>query len=417
MSPQRACLPFVAAVVLAAPLAAAPATAITEQKLEVTEPVRLSGFGFSVALHKTLAVVGAPYAYSAPDVPRGGEIWSGAAYVFRKRGGAWTEVARLFPSDAEQYDFAAFGRSVATDGATVVVGAPSLANGAGAAYVFEEVNGEWAEVAKLTGKTEEGDVFGWAVAVESDTIAVGAPWADDVGDVYLFTRGTGVAVSDGWKAAGTLKQKGGKSGDSAYLSFGRSIDISGDRLAVGAPGHDPDGMHSDAGAVFVFARKGEEWRQEAMLSASDELRWLYFGEDVAIDRRTLVIGSRGDWDEAGAAYVYERKPGGWEEQVKLIAQQALPGDWAGADAVDLHGRRIVIGARFDGESAGRAGAMYLFQKMGRNWVEKERLLPPDGRADHLFGGAVAVFKRSLLAGASGGDTGGHAGVGAAYAYQ
>jgi FG-GAP repeat len=406
------CLPLAA---VAAPATAAPASAITEQKLQVPDPTKLDDFGAAVAIHKSLAVVGSPGGYSGPDLKNGGEFWSGGVYLFRRRRGQWIEEALLGPSDASNQDSAAFGHSVATDGKTIVVGATALDNG-GAAYVFEKVSGDWKEVQKLTGPTQKDDNFGWAVAVEGDTIAVGAR-SQGAGKVYVFTRDADPSAGGGWQRTDTLEGEGGKGGASSTLGFGRSLDISGGRLAVGAPGHDPSDESTDAGAVFVFVRQEEGWEQEAMLRASDELRWLYFGERVAIDRRNLVIGSRGDWDETGAAYVFERTPSGWVEAVKLIASQAVAGDWAGADAVAIHGRRILLGAKLDGEAGGRSGAMYLFKKMGRNWIEAERLLPPDGRPDHQFGGAVAVFRKTLLVGAYRGDTGGQIGVGAAYVFE
>jgi len=418
MRTYRACfaaLTCLSLAAVAAPVSAAPASAITEQKLEVADPSRLADFGCAVALYKSLAVVGARSGYSGPDAQLGGEIWSGAIYLFRKRKEGWVEEARLAPADGSNQDPSSFGRSVATDGKTIVAGASSLDNG-GAAYVFEKVAGEWTEVAKLTGPTHKDDNFGWAVAVEGDTIAVGAP-RQRGGRVYLFTKGGDPDVQGGWERTGRLRGKGGKSGGGKILSFGESLDLSQDRLAVGAPGHDDGEGLSDAGAAFVFVRQEDKWKQEAMLKASDQLRWLYLGGDVALDRRTLVVGSRGDWDETGAAYVFLRKPGGWEEIVKLIADEAVAGDWAGADAVDVHRRRIVIGARLDAEAGAHSGAMYLFKKMGQNWVQAERLMPPDGRADHQFGGAVAVFKKTLLAGAYRGDTGDQTGVGAGYVFE
>jgi FG-GAP repeat len=422
MNLRRACrltLPSLVALPLAAPLAAAPASAITEQKLEVLDPERLSTFGGAVAVYKNLAVVGAPNAYSGPDTVGGGENWSGAVYVFRKRLGGWVEDGRLAPADGSPQDPAYFGGAVATDGKTIVVGGRALDNG-GAAYVFERVGGAWTQVARLTAATKEGDGFGWAVAVDGDTIAVGAPYAgpgDGSGEVYLFTRRAGPEAGSGWERAGKLERQGGNGGESSYLTFGRSLDISGDHIVVGAPGHDGGHEDSDTGTALVFSRQAGGWIQEAMLLASDGLRFLYFGEDVAIDKKTIVVGSRGDWDEAGAAYVFEETGAGWVERIKLIANEATAGDWAGADAVAVHKRRIVLGAPLDGEAGDRAGAIYLFRKMGPNWVETDRLLPPDGRAGHQFGGAVAVFKKSILVGAENGDSGDQVGVGAAYAFE
>jgi hypothetical protein len=62
---------------------------------------------------------------------------SGAAYVFRYDGTAWVEEAKLTALDAADHDL--FGRWVAVDGNTVVVGAYGAddnGSDSGAAYVF-----------------------------------------------------------------------------------------------------------------------------------------------------------------------------------------------------------------------------------------------------------------------------------------
>ena len=117
---------------------------VATQKLGASDGASGAAFGVSVDLNGDLAVVGASlYASVGPE--------AGAAYVFEKSGGAWIEVAQLLPSDAEAFD--RFGESVAISGERIVVGmhvADAAPPEAGAAYVFERAGGVWSETAKLT---------------------------------------------------------------------------------------------------------------------------------------------------------------------------------------------------------------------------------------------------------------------------
>ncbi|MEE9278440.1 MAG: FG-GAP repeat protein, partial [Dehalococcoidia bacterium] len=91
---------------------------------------------------------------------------------------------RLDPNDAAAFDEA--GWSVAIDGDTIVVGAPlhdDLGTDSGVAYVFERAGERWLETAKLLpDEGEAGAWFGRWVAVDGDTIVLGAPLADVVGE-------------------------------------------------------------------------------------------------------------------------------------------------------------------------------------------------------------------------------------------
>ncbi|MCP4811676.1 MAG: hypothetical protein GY888_04135, partial [Planctomycetaceae bacterium] len=140
-------------------------------KLMVTEATR---FGSSVAISGDTVVVGAPETNSV--------------YVFRNLDGTWTEVATLRPADPQ--DAAQFGYSMAISDNTLVVGAPGYrANGdpVGAAYVFQRVNGLWTETARLTGSdATSDDELGQFVGISNDRILVGGNQ-----EPYLFENHTG----------------------------------------------------------------------------------------------------------------------------------------------------------------------------------------------------------------------------------
>ena len=208
-------------------------------------------FGYSVAVDGDTAVVGA----------YGEDNNKGAAYVLVRQSGSWSQVAKLTALDGQDND--QFGRSVAVDGDTAVVAA-ALGDGgvdnAGAAYVFTKPDRGWGdtmETAKLTASDgSDTDLFGFSLAVDGNSVVVGAYWDDDNGDdsgsVYVFTK-----PNTGWaNASETVKLT--PSDRAAADSFGISVALDGDTMAVGAyqVNHvDGDGNTvSNSGAAYVFIR-------------------------------------------------------------------------------------------------------------------------------------------------------------------
>ena len=239
---------------------------------------------------------------------------SGSAYVFTKPGsGGWvtaTHTAKLTADDGAGGD--QFGTSVAVDGDTVVVGARADDDSgfnSGSVYLFTKPgSGGWVtatETAKLTASNGVARAeFGTSVVVDGDSVAVGAPYDDEngpySGSVYLFTK----PGSGGWVTATStsrLNASDGATGD----WFGGSLAVKGDRLVVGATGHDDKG--SNSGSAYVFKRRAGTWIQIARLTASDGTIDYEFGNSVAVDGDTVVVGADQDDDKgsnSGSAYVY-----------------------------------------------------------------------------------------------------------------
>jgi hypothetical protein len=208
---------------------------------------------------------------------------SGAVYIFVRSGGVWTQQAYLKASNTDAGDY--FGYSVSLSGDTLAVGAygeASIAKGvngsqadnnalqSGAVYVFALSNGVWTQQAYLkASNAEKDDWFGYSVSLFGDTLAVGANKEASIakgvngnqsannalqsGAVYVFARSNGV-----WTQQSYLKA----SNTDVWDSFGYSVSLSGDTLAVGAPWEDSrakgvNGSQDDdnafnSGAVYVF---------------------------------------------------------------------------------------------------------------------------------------------------------------------
>lgn len=158
------------------------------------------GFGTAVAISGTVIVVGAPEHQHGTGF--------GKTYVFAKTSAGWKETAELSEPGSGNNGF---GDSVAISGTTAVVGAPDAASFAGRAFVFAKTAAGWKQAAELKGAAGGGGVggfgalFGRAVAISGTTVAVGEPQRNPslAGRVYVFAR-----IAGRWKQAVALKDGG-----------------------------------------------------------------------------------------------------------------------------------------------------------------------------------------------------------------
>ncbi len=260
------------------------------------EPGGPDGNSFVIpALQETTLLVGA----SADD--EGGGFGAGAVFAFERDESlptGWRFLQKLIASDSQ--GGSSFGLAVDLDGDTFVAGAPSddaLFANAGAAYVFERgPDGLWSEQVKLI-SSQPGfeDSFGSSVAIEGDTIAVGAP-SDPIGQgaVYIFGRNIGGPEAWGFEARIVPD-------DPDPTNFGHALDLVDGKLLVGALASGPGGR------VHLSERDGAgQWIETFRASAEEES--VRFGSAVGLSGSTMAVGSMLDDDggfDAGAAYVYE----------------------------------------------------------------------------------------------------------------
>jgi len=276
-----------------------------QQKLTASDGVATDFFGCSVALSGETAVVGARY----DDV--GATVDQGSAYVFTRSGTTWSEQQRLTAADGAAADGA--GCSVAISGDTAVVGAEGddvgVATDMGTAYVFVRSGTTWSEQQKLTaGDGAAGDTFGSRVAVSGDTAVVGALF-DDVGansnqgSACVFVR-SGTT----WSEQQKLTAADGEADD----WFGNSVALSGDTAVVAAYSDDV-GANADQGSAYVFDRSGTTWSQRQRLTAVDGTAGDTFGFSVALSGDTVAVGAPyhdvGATADQGSTYVFIPRPG------------------------------------------------------------------------------------------------------------
>lgn len=232
----------------------------------------------------------------------------GQAYVFVRPGGGWADAiqtAKLTASDGVDGDGLGSAVALSGDGSTVVAGAPfRMISGnmfQGAAYVFVKPGGAWTDEVQdgeLTASTGGfSDTLGSSLAISRDgaTIASGADSAyvdsvQGVGAVYMFTRPGG-----GWVDADAVAKLTASDG-AEFATLGTSVAMLPDGSAVfaGTP-QAQIGNDADQGAAYLFVRPASGWasgNESAKLAASDGRTNEQFGRAVAAAAAgTLVSGA------------------------------------------------------------------------------------------------------------------------------
>jgi len=326
------------------------------------------------------------------------------------------ENRKLLASDGADHDD--FATSVAIFEDRILIGAPhddDNGNASGSAYVYryDSLTGTWQEEAKLLASDgADVDRFGYAVALTSDRALVGAAHDDDNGDAsgsaYLFRYDS---VSGTWQEEAKLLASDGSTED----YFGCAVALSGETALIGASGH----FHGRGAAyVYRYDSASGTWQEEAKLLASEAGTNEYFGSSVALSGERALIGSHGDDNFKGSAFVfrYDSVSGTWQEEAKLVASDG-PAQRKFGNSVSLCGTTALVGAHSDKDNGIAAGAAYLFDynDSSGTWEETAKLLASDGEAYERFGCAVGVFGQKALIGKWGDETYG-AGTGSAYVF-
>lgn len=282
------------------------------------------------------------------------------------------------------------------------------------------------------------DNFGISVALSADgkTLAVGSFGEDSdatgingdqtnnnlagTGAVYVYVRN-----DSNWRQQAYLKASATQMG----YDFGRVLSLSadGNTLAVGALGDNSSATETsddsaiNSGAVYVYARSGDSWSQEAYVKASNTEEGDYFGSSVALsaDGNTLAVGAVGEDSNAlgidgdqtngdalgsGAVYVYVYvREGLWQQQAYIKASNTGAGDDFGASvALSANGNTLAVGAvgedsaatgingDEDDNSAEYAGAVYMFSRDNNVWAQHVYVKASNNEEEDGFGSAVTL---------------------------
>ena len=148
----------------------------------------------------------------------------------------------------------------------------------------------------------------------------------------------------------------------------------------------------------MFVRNNSLWTQQATLNASDPAAFAMFGFAASISGDTVAIGAPGDGadrlnERTGSAYVYVRNNGAWTEQAELVGSTASDGSNFGTGLAVI-GNTLVVGAYDDDNSVG--GSAFRFNRSGSAWTQTDELLPLSAQSGQRFANTVAMADSNTL---------------------
>jgi len=447
-------------------------------------------FGFAVSLNGNRLAVGAPYDDGLGVSPQISSLQKGAVYLFSFADAAFTggtqeSIMGDGYTGGKNYNLTLgnsdyFGWSLSLDDNRLAIGArlddglSNVLGDSGAVYLFSfadaAFNGTTLEAMIGKGYTggknldlsqlDGSDCFGWAVSLDGNRLAVGSGRGDgfgnawtDSGEVYLFTFSD--AFFNGGALASTMGHGyiGGKNLDLAQLTasdtFGESVSLDGNRLAVGASRDDGyDNSLYESGAVYLFSFAdaafstpnllrtiGAGYSQGVEIPVTGSENNSQFGYAVSLDGNRMVIGAPTDDGfgdakaDSGAVYLFSFAndvldggtlegmigngfSGGKNVNVSGISAKDMFGS-----AVSLDGNRLAVGAQGDTNSA---GAVYLFSFanstfsggtqeaiLGSNYSGGKNFMVSNLGNSDMFGHAVSLDGNRLAVGAYGDDASGN----------
>ena len=305
-------------------------------------------------------------------------------WLFLSISGHAADPQTLLVADGATGD--AFGQTVAMDGGITAIGAP----GARALYAYERGGGitNFGMVNKLVPWDEAGAGFAEALGLDGDVLAVGAPTG--IGSVYVFLRDS--AQPDNWR---DMRKLAGE--DSANANFGRAVAVSGNRIAVGAPGEDGGG-----GAIYVFERDEggpENWGQVARILCPDKPTATGLGQTLALSGHTLA--ARATMGAQSVVYLFQWGTNGTWTAVRRIEPPADGHEGAGfGQALAATCDQLIIGS--PGQTGPGATYVHLRNRDGTNaWGRAKTLTATAPAAGDLFGTSVALSGDKAVVGAPG----------------
>ena len=280
---------------------------------------------------------------------------SGKVYVFQPSQNLtqWTLLTTLNPYNAETAS-PSFGSSVAIENDFVIVGAVSDQNGTGSVTIFDIATTESIITKFSPEELTVGASFGSSLSIHQDTLAVGAPQDGIGGSVYVYQK-----IGYEWLPHSRLTPRDTSPGD----AFGIAVAVSGCSIAVSASG-DESAAESRTGSVRIFNYDPESdyWLHDQIVEAEDENAGQIFGHCIAMKDNYLLVGA--PWggeldDSSGVTYRFEREDGLWVKKVVILNPDPTPGEEFGC-ALALSGNLAVVGAKSDSSISPSRGSAYVF---------------------------------------------------------
>jgi hypothetical protein len=308
-----------------------PFTAVAEPRSPVASlggSDRSESFGQAVATTGDTVFVGVPQA--TPD----GVEKAGIVAVFEQLEKGWEQTATLTGRKHER-DY--FGGQIATSGSTLLVGNEYNYSGTSRipVSVFGRANGDgWELTTELT-----GGVYVESMSVDGDTAVLRTENSDGLVGVFQRERGE-------WGRRQALSADNRDDG-----RIVRSVATDGETILVGTPPKaGPKRRRAKSGVVHVFRRSNGAWNHQTSLSGATGKD--HFGWSVSVAERKALIGDYSN----DTVYVFGLSDGQWSREQMYSATSGDSSQYFG-ETVAMDGNTLLVGAphvQFDDS----AGAVY-----------------------------------------------------------
>lgn len=302
---------------------------------------------------------------------------AGAAYVYEYDGADWVETQRLV-SPQGQYD-GIFGLSVATNGKYIVVTEPNAQK----AHIFKRGDSEWVIDKTFQVTDNSAERYGISCDIDENTVAIGSGGIfavfgrEAVGSVYVYENDNGE-----WENTSILTPPDGV----AHDNMGASVKVKDNFIFAGA--NRAVGYVGEQGYVCIFEKDTDSWNFAQKIFAPDGTSGNRFGTFIDVDDNHNLLVSC-----SGAAY-YFTKETSWILKQKLESPTGTLDDGFGAP-VSMDNNLIMVSATADDETYENSGAVYLYKNIGPEYQQVSKILPDDSWENRRFSSNSLDFHRNF----------------------
>ncbi len=342
------------------------------QRLEPASAEAENRFGIRLAKQDDVLLVSATRA----------DDGTGAVYIYREDGGAWSESGRLEVADRSPAD--SLGSGLAIDGDWVMVGSIAHNGARGATFAFRRDGDGWTQHSMLAPtQLLPEDRFGSHIALDGDRMLVSASGAGGgQGTVYAYDYD---ATTDTWMEHDPLQAPA----LNQQSALGTDVVLDGDLALVGTPG-----FLGSTGSVLVYAYEEESWQLQTFLTPFETQGGSAFGTSLAWDGSTLLVGAAGSAFGNGRVFAFERDAatGAWTSAAQIASgesQQAYFGS-----TVALHGD-VAVGAALNADRG--AGSAWTMVRGTEGWATGDRIVGDILGYDAIAGDEVRCSEEGAAA--------------------
>lgn len=290
-----------------------------------------------------------------------------------------------------------FGGVSVTDGTRIFVGSAPMGwprgdEPAGSVYEFRlGEDGSWTNTARIMAPDGTiGDDFGRTMALEGETLLIGAP---GLSVVHVY----GLDAAGNWTAVAALRPstlpEGAEFGGAFARAGSRTQNVA---LSPAFAAVNAFNAEKNDGQVHVFVPGADgSWRESSILRPDDAVPGDGFGFSVAARGDILVVGAPGADERSGAVYAYRVAADGSAVLEARMTPDGAPGPAGLGTSLAMHQAHLIAGAPL---LAG-GGGVFVYDGYN-NWVEMARASAPETEGFRMagFGASLAVSDTDVLVG-------------------